>query len=89
MRALYGRLIVSKLSNWLRSFFGGLIALSGASLVAWQAVLIYYLITGRVKAGEEHPPLALIVVILIIGALLLGAGYIISKPHVPNSRKKQ
>jgi len=77
---------MSRLSNRIRGFFGGLIALSGASLVGWQVVLIYYLITGRVKAGEEHPPLAFVVVILIIGALLLGAGYIISKPHVSNSR---
>ena len=77
---------MSKFSNWLRGFLGGLIALSGASLVGWQAVLIYYLITGRVKAGDEHPPLLVVVVILIIGALLLGAGYIISKSHVSNAR---
>jgi hypothetical protein len=77
---------MSRFSNWLRSFFGGLIAISGASLVGWQVVLIYYLITGRVKAGEEHLPLAVVVVILIIGVLLLTAGYIISKPRVSNSR---
>ena len=80
---------MSKISTWFRSFFGGLIALSGASLVGWQAVLIYYLFNGRVKAGEEHPPLILAVVLLIIGVLLLGAGYSISRPHVSNTRLNQ
>ena len=76
---------MSRFSNRLRGFFGGLIALSGASLVGWQAVLIYYLIIGRVKAGEEHPPLAVALVILVIGVFLLVAGYIFSKPRVSNS----
>ena len=84
MRGLIRLSEMNKLSNWLRGFFGGLIALCGASLVGWQAVLIYYLLTGRVKAGEEHPPLAVVVAILVIGALLLGAGYIISKSRVSN-----
>lgn len=76
---------MSKFANWFRGLFGGLIALFGASLIGWQAVLIYYLIIGRVKPGEEHPPLGVAVVILFIGLFLLGAGYIISKPRTSDS----
>ena len=72
---------MSKFANWLRGFFGGLIALSGASLIGWQVVLIYYLINGRVKSGEEHLPLGVAVVILFFGLLLLVAGYFISRPQ--------
>ncbi|WP_372743267.1 hypothetical protein [Neptunomonas sp.] len=71
---------MSKSSNRIRDFFGGLIALSGASLVAWQAVLVYYLIIGRVEVGEEHPPFTVIAIMILIGAFLVGAGYKISRP---------
>ncbi len=76
---------MSNLSNWTRGFLGGLTALVGASLVGWQAVLVYYLVSGRVKAGEEHPPLPLVLVILVIGIALLAAGYIVSKHRSPRS----
>lgn len=76
---------MSKFSNWFRGFFGGLIALFGASLVGWHAVLIYYLIVGRVEPGEEHLPLGVAVVIIFIGLLLLGAGYVISKSRASDS----
>ena len=76
---------MSKFASWFRGFFGGLIALLGASLIGWQAVLIYYLIIGRVKSGEEHLPLGVAVVILFFGLLLLVAGYIISRPQVTRS----
>ncbi len=77
---------MSKLSDWLGGFFGALLALFGASLVGWQAVLIYYLFTGRVKAGEEHPPLIMAIVILVIGLLLLAAGYHISRLRISRSK---
>lgn len=78
---------MSKAANWLRGFFGGLIALIGASLIGWQAVLIYYLLTGRVESGEEHLPLGVAVAILVFGFLLLGAGYIISRSRIADSNR--
>ena len=79
MRSDTGRFL-----SWLRSFLGGLIALTGASLVGWQTVLIYYLVVGRVKAGEEHPPLVTVCILLVIGILLLVAGYVVSRPRASN-----
>ena len=73
---------MGKRSNLLRNFFGGLVALGGASLVSWQAVLIYYLIIGRVEVGEEHPPFIVIAVLLVIGAILMAAGYKLTNPSV-------
>jgi hypothetical protein len=76
---------MSKTSNLPRSFLGGVIALVGASLIAWQSVLVYYLIIGRVKAGEEHPPLALAAVLVLVGIALTAAGYRISNPRAKGS----
>ncbi|MDJ0928634.1 MAG: hypothetical protein QNJ73_13435 [Gammaproteobacteria bacterium] len=47
----------------------------GAFLVSWEAVTIYYLWTGRIQAGEEHPPLPLAAGLFIFGLVLLIAGY--------------
>ena len=77
---------MAKLAHRLRGFFGGLIAVLGACLVGWQAVLIYYLVTGRVESGEEHPPMEFAIVVFLFGLLLLGAGYFISKSGASGSK---
>ena len=71
---------MSKSSKWLRDFVGGFLALAGAGLVSWQAVLAYYLIIGRVQVGEEHPTFVVIAILFIIGIFLIFAGYTFSKP---------
>ena len=77
-----------KLTNWLRRFFAGLIALVGAGLVGWQGVLIYYQISGRVAAGdEEHLPLTVAVAILAFGLFLFAGGYVISKTDASRPKR--
>ena len=76
---------MSKPASWIRSFCGGILALLGASITGWQALLIYYLIIGRVEPGEEHMPLGLAVVILLFGLLLMSAGYFISRARITGS----
>lgn len=73
---------MSKSTQRLRDICGGLIALGGASLVCWQAVLIYYMIVGRIKVDEEHPPLIVIAAFIVIGVLLIAAGYRLTNPSV-------
>jgi len=86
---------MSKSSKWLRDLVGGFLALAGAGLVSWQAVLAYYLIIGRVQVGEEHPPFVVIGILFIIGIFLIFAGYTFSKASLPkpkidtNNRKAQ
>ena len=77
---------MSKSSKWLRDFLGGVLALIGASLVSWQAVLVYYLIIGRIQVGEEHPPFVVIAIVFIIGIFLIFAGYTFSKSTTPKPR---
>ena len=86
---------MSKPSNWLRDLVGSFLALAGAGLVSWQAVLAYYLIIGRVQVGDEHPPFVVIGILFIIGIFLILAGYTFSKPSLlkpkndTNNRKAQ
>jgi hypothetical protein len=65
---------MSKFSKWLRDLVGGFLALAGAGLVSWQAVLAYYLIIGRIQVGEEHPPFIVIAILFIIGIFLFSQG---------------
>lgn len=76
---------MSNSSNRIRDLFGGLVALSGASLVCWQAMLVYYLIVGRVEVGEEHPPFVVITVLIVVGILLIAAGYKLTNPSTAKS----
>ena len=85
MRSVIWLADMNKFSKWLRNFFGGLLALIGASLVSWQAVLLYYLIIGRIQVGEEHPPFVVIAIVLIIGIFLIFSGYTFSKSTKPKS----
>jgi len=71
---------MSKASKWLRELVGGLLALIGAGMVTWSAVLIYYLAVGRVEAGPDYPPFAVTAVLLVIGSFLIFAGYKLSNP---------
>jgi hypothetical protein len=70
---------MNRLAELVLRFLGGAAALIGASLVAWQSVAIYYLITGRVQADAEQPPLGVVIAFLIFGAFLLGLGYVAQK----------
>lgn len=71
---------MAKPTKRLRDFFAGLVALAGACLVSWQAMLIYYLVTGRVQVGEEHPPFSVIAVLVAVGIFLVFAGYKLANP---------
>ena len=84
--AVIGLSDMSKSSKWLRDFVGGFLALAGAGLVSWQAVLAYYLIIGRVQVGEEHPPFVVIGILFITGIFLVFAGYTFSKPSLPKPK---
>lgn len=63
------------------------IALAGAVIVSWQSVAIYYLITGRVQAGDDQPPLGVSAVLLIVGIVLLIMGYLAAK-RVEKNRQR-
>jgi hypothetical protein len=76
---------MNRLIELLLRFIGGAAALIGASLVAWQSVAIYYLITGRVQADAEQPPLGVVTAILIFGVFLLILGYAAQKSAVRRS----
>ena len=67
-------------------FIGSAVALVGASIVSWQSVAIYYLISGRVQAGEDQPPLPVAAGLLIFGAFLLVMGYVAAKRAGKNHR---
>jgi len=56
-----------------------IVALVGAILVGWNAMEIYYLATGRVQPDFEQPPMGVVVVLLIIGLVLLGIGFLGSR----------
>lgn len=77
---------MNKFARWLMNFFGNAVALVGASLAAWHSVTVYYLITGRIEAGEEHPPLGVAAVIVIIGLVLLVAGYALARNSAAKSQ---
>jgi len=53
----------------------GLAAVLGAVLVGWYSVYVYYLVTGRVQADFEQPPLVVVVPLLIFGLVLLFGGW--------------
>lgn len=80
---------MAKTGKRLRDFFAGLLALGGACLISWQAVLVYYLITGRVEVGEEHPPFAVIAALMAIGVFLVFAGYKFANPAAPKASDEE
>jgi len=63
----------------MMKFVSNAIALAGAVIISWQSVAIYYLITGRVQAGDDQPPLSVAAVLLIIGVFLLVVGYMAAR----------
>ena len=48
-------------------------------------MLVYYLIVGRVEVGEEHPPFVVITVLIVVGILLIAAGYKLTNPSTAKS----
>ena len=64
---------------------GGIVALTGAIMVGWASVMLYYLISGRIEAGWHYPPIAAVVILFIIGMILLVAGFMANKV-LPKSR---
>lgn len=71
---------MSKASKWLRDLVGGVLALIGAGMVTWSAVLMYYLAVGRVEAGADYPPFGFAAALLVIGVPVIFAGYKLSNP---------
>ena len=65
--------------DWLARFFGGLAAVIGAIMVGWSDVEYYYLITGRVQADFEQPPLPFVAGVLFVGVVLLIGGYLVQR----------
>ena len=63
------------LSAILRAFSGGSTVL-GAILVGWNSVEVYYLVTGRVTADPDQPPLTVVIPLLIVGLVLMIGGYV-------------
>ena len=63
------------LLDWLARFFGGLTAVVGAIIVGWSGVECFYLVTGRVQADFDQPPLPVVIGMLVFGLVLLIGGY--------------
>ena len=61
--------------QWLKRFFGGSTAIVGAGLVAWQGMTVYYVLTGRIDAVGDQPPLGLSVALMVLGLIMLVGGY--------------
>jgi hypothetical protein len=64
---------------WFLDLLSGLAALLGALLVGWNSIETYYLVTGRVQADFEQPPLTVVVPLLIFGLILLFGGWALHK----------
>lgn len=69
---------MNKFEKWFKNFIGGTVALLGAALVSWQSVAIYFQLTGRIQAGEEHPPSGFAAALIIIGILFVAMGHRLS-----------
>ncbi|UCG74075.1 MAG: hypothetical protein JSV45_06785 [Chromatiales bacterium] len=67
---------MSRFATWCIHFISGVAVVIGAILVSWESVTIYYLISGRIQARDEHPPLGLAATLFAIGMALLVGGYI-------------
>lgn len=76
---------MSRASKWLRELVGGVLALIGAGLLTWSAVLMYYLAVGRVEVGADYPPAGVAAVLLVIGIFVTFAGYKLSNPAAAKS----
>ena len=61
------------------NIISGIAALLGTVLVGWNAVEVYYLVTGRVQPNFEQPPLAAVVPMLVFGLILLIGGYLLHR----------
>ena len=64
---------------WIVDVVCGLAVLTGVVLVGWNALEIYYLVTGTVQPGFEQPPIAVAVALLIFGAVLFLGGWALHK----------
>jgi len=64
---------------WVLELVSGLSAIAGALLVGWNLTAWYYLATGRVRPGFEHPPAAVAVASLVLGLILLFAGWLLHR----------
>lgn len=69
---------MSHFEKRVKELIGGTVALLGAALVSWQSVAIYFLLTGRIQAGEEHPPSGFAAALIIIGILFVAMGHRLS-----------
>lgn len=58
----------------------------GAFLVSWEGVTMYYLLSGRIEAGEEHPPFPVAAGLFAFGMLLLIAGYRVQRRTIVQPR---
>ena len=53
----------------------GIAAISGAAMVGWSSVALFYLITGKVTVYFERPSSAGLATVLVVGMVLLVGGY--------------
>lgn len=67
---------MDRFATWCIHFISSVAVVIGAILVSWESVTIYYLISGRIQAGDEHPPIGLVATLFAIGMVLLAGGYI-------------
>lgn len=59
----------------LKAIFG-IASLFGAMMVGWSSVALYLLVSGKVTVYfEQPPPVAGLVTVLAVGAILLIGGY--------------
>ena len=65
---------MNRFANGCINFITGVAVVIGAIMVVWESVTMYYLITGRIQAGDEHPPLGAAFMLFAIGMVLLVAG---------------
>ncbi len=66
---------MSKVAWWIIKIISGVTALSGAAIVGWSLVALFYLITGKVTVYFEQPSIAGLATALVVGMVFLIGGY--------------
>jgi ABC-type branched-subunit amino acid transport system permease subunit len=77
---------MKRIERWILKLLGGTAATIGAILVSWESVTLYYLLTLRIQAGEEHPPFLVAAALLAFGMLFLVMGYWVQRRTVSQPR---
>ncbi len=67
---------MNRFANGCINFISGVAVVIGTLVVIWESFTMYYLITGRIQAGDEYPPLSAAAMLFAIGMVLLVAGFV-------------